>query len=111
MNKAEERIQQEIFTYHWNTYPEERKLLFMVNNNPKNKIDGARLKSLGLVAGVSDLIYVNPRDCKVYFVELKTPKGRQDPEQIIFENKVTALGFKYLLIRSLDEMINFFWNE
>jgi hypothetical protein len=100
---SEERLQQIIFTFHWNNYPEERKLLFMVHNSPKNKIDGARLKAKGMVSGVSDLIYLNPRKGKPQFIEVKTDLGLQSESQISWEGKVVAEGYEYHLVRSLKE--------
>jgi hypothetical protein len=43
------------------------------------------------------------------FVEVKKDKGVQSKEQIEFEGRVTKMGFKYVIVRSLDEfkeMIN-----
>ena len=56
--KSEAAIQGECVMWLWNFKPETRYKLFEVNNNPLNKIDGARRKAMGMVAGVSDLIYL-----------------------------------------------------
>lgn len=101
-NRTEGRLQQEIFTKHWNQYPEERRLLFAVNNNSVNRIKGAQMKSIGVVSGVSDLIYLNPRR-GLQFLELKLPKGRQSPNQIEFQYKVERLGYEYHIIKTLEE--------
>ena len=101
---SEERLQQEIFTFHWNNYPDERKLLFMVHNNPRNKIDGARLKAKGMVSGVSDLVYLNPRIRKPQFLEIKTDDGVQSPNQKDWQDLVTKQGYEYYLIRSLEQV-------
>jgi hypothetical protein len=47
------------------------------------------------------LIIVQPN--RVIFLELKDTNGRQSNEQKSFQEKVTALGFEYWLIRSLEE--------
>ncbi|SDT46798.1 VRR-NUC domain-containing protein [Maribacter dokdonensis] len=103
MDITESRLQQNIFSKHWNQYPEERRLLFAVNNNSFNAIKGAQMKSLGVVKGVSDLIYINPRKRRTQFLELKIKGGRQQKEQKDFEEKVKKLGFEYHLIFSLKE--------
>ena len=54
---TELRLQASCFQWHWNKFPEERGRLFMIHNNPRNKIDGNRLKAAGMVAGVADLEY------------------------------------------------------
>lgn len=104
MGISEARLQQEIFTHHWNNYPDERGLLFMVYNNAVNKIQGAQLKSQGMVAGVSDMIYLNPRTSKVQLLELKTKTGTQSPRQKKWQSLVSDNGFQYHLIRSLEEI-------
>ena len=59
------------------------------------------MKATGLVPGISDLIVVQPNRC--IFIELKLEKGKQQPSQIAFEQKIKALGFEYYMVRSLDE--------
>jgi hypothetical protein len=66
-----------------------------------SKQQAMKLKSTGLVAGVSDLIIIQPNRC--LFVEVKLEKGKQSDKQIDFQNKVTALGFEYIVVRSLQE--------
>jgi hypothetical protein len=88
--------------WHWNTRPNERGLLFMVHNSPKNAIDGARLKAMGMVAGVSDMIYLRdglPPLC----IELKLPDGIQSKAQKEWQKVVESVGCEYVIIRSLSE--------
>lgn len=59
------------------------------------------MKKAGLLAGVSDLIVV--QFLKVTFVEVKTKTGRQSDEQKTFQKMVEALGFKYLIWRSVSD--------
>lgn len=98
----EAKIQGDLFMWHWNTYPLERRRLFHVNNNPRNKIDGARLKALGLVKGVSDLIFVCG-DGSTAYIEMKTPNGTQSEDQIEFEKAITGVGARYFIVRSVDD--------
>ena len=101
---SENRIQQEIFTYHWNKYPEERGLLFMVHNAGSSRINGARLKSMGMVKGVSDMIYLKPDGSGPMFIEIKTPKGRQSEAQKTWEDTLTDFCYDYHVVRSLEQM-------
>ena len=55
----------------------------------------------GLMPGVSDLIVLLPN--VALFVEVKTMVGRQSDKQKEFESIVTGLGFKYFLVRSLED--------
>ena len=82
--KSEAKIQQEIFVWHWNNYPQERRLLFMVHNEASSRIRGARLKGQGMIAGVSDLIYLNPRTESVVCMEVKNEKGNYCYNNISF---------------------------
>ena len=101
---SEDRLQQECFTYHWNTKPKERGLLFMVYNGAVNRIQGAQLKSKGMVKGVSDMIYLRPEG-KPLFIELKTETGRQSQAQKDWELLISNNGYEYVLVRSLEQFI------
>ncbi len=97
--QSEDQIQSACFLWHWNNRREERGLLFHVNQKARNKIEGNRMKAMGVVPGVSDLIYlVGPT-----FIEMKTPIGTQSKEQKRFQSLVESLGYRYVICRSLEE--------
>lgn len=98
---SELKLQQQCFTWHWNTRPQERGLLFMNYNNPKNAIHGAILKGLGLVAGVADMTYLGNNG--VVLIEMKYDKGRQSTAQIEWQKTVESAGYRYEIIRSFEE--------
>lgn len=58
-------------------------------------------KGMGYEKGVCDLVLF--RRGVAWFVELKTAKGKLSPEQIAFGLKVTKLGYKHVVWRSLDD--------
>lgn len=103
----EHKIQSEIVSYFHNNFclkhHNPRCVIFSVPNElaGSNKIAAARAKTTGLKAGVSDLIVVKYGE--VIFVEVKNEKGRQSPVQKEFEEIITDLGFRYVLVRSLAE--------
>ena len=70
-------------------------------NNPRNKINGALMKAAGMVSGVSDLTLLH--NGKVYFIELKTPKGRMSENQINWELIVTENGFGYYIVKHFED--------
>lgn len=77
-------------------------MIFAVpNGGLRDKAEAIKLKATGMKAGVSDLIVVMPE--KVLFVEVKTESGVQSEKQKEFEQKINALGYKYHIVRSLDE--------
>jgi hypothetical protein len=49
------------------------------NGEKRSQITGALLKAMGVQRGVPDLLFI--QDGKVYFLELKTAKGRLSLEQ------------------------------
>lgn len=99
---SEHKLQQQIFTWHWNNIPHERGLLFHINNKARNAIEGNKMKALGVISGVSDLIYLKPGG-KPLMIELKFETGSQSAEQKRWQAAVEAAGYDYKIIRSLQE--------
>lgn len=81
----------------------------MVQNTATDRRKGAILKGMGLVPGVSDLIYLRPNSTPL-FIELKTESGKQSAEQIKWQQTIESVGYQYKIIRSLEEAINIFVN-
>jgi hypothetical protein len=102
---AEARIQQDIVMYFRNKYctllSNPKRLIFSVPNERNNAVEQMRMIGTGLLSGVSDLIIVTEN--AVTFCEVKDDKGKQSDKQKAFEKTVTDLGYKYILVRSLDE--------
>ena len=105
--KTEAQIQAEIVRWFHNNYclrhNNPRCAIFSVPNElaATNKIATIQAKVTGLMAGVSDLIVVMPDE--VIFCEVKNEKGRQSERQKEFESIVTDMGYRYILVRSLDD--------
>jgi hypothetical protein len=95
------KLQSQCFLHHWNNYPEERGLLFTVNNNASDSYQGAVMKAMGVVAGVSDMVYLHPDGAML--LEFKTPKGRQNDRQVWWQGQVEKAGYRYIIIRSFDD--------
>lgn len=102
---TEAQLQQKIFQYYHNKYctahNNPQHIIFSVPNESSNAKEQMYKKSLGLIAGVSDLIIIRPNE--VLFVEVKTTVGRQSDKQKAFQSKVELLGFKYFLVRSEED--------
>ena len=105
MDKSEVRIQYEIVSWYNNAFclkfHEPQHFIFSVPNESRDRKETMIKKSMGLKAGVSDLIIIQPD--RVLFVEVKTDTGRQSLKQKEFQNIVERLGFRYLLVRSLND--------
>lgn len=55
--------------------------------------------------GTADCLIVLPPNGYALFVEFKSEKGKQSPEQIEFAEWCASVGAGYRLIRSLDDLI------
>ena len=101
-NNLEAHFQAECYAWFCHTYPTERPYLWMNYNNPQGAFQGAQLKSMGMLPGISDMTYLAV-DNFPYFFELKVAYGKQSPAQITFEKNIKERGGVYAIIRSLDE--------
>ena len=99
------RIQSACVRWFRLQYPKMKHNLFSVPNGGKrDAVTGAKLKEEGALAGVADLILLKSnRFYGALLIEMKTPKGSQSDSQKEWESKITQDGYKYVIIRSLDE--------
>lgn len=113
--QTEEKLQQDCLCFFTNTYG-------LKHHNPRllfysvaNEIAGstgvnrttlariyAKFKLTGFKKGVADVHLCFPNG-KLVYIEFKTATGTQRPEQKEFQYQVEALGFKYYIVRSLEE--------
>jgi hypothetical protein len=103
MNYTESQLQASIFS----ALCKAGYYAFMVPNDAAGKTSiqkAMRLKAMGLRPGVSDLVVMAPRGITV-FLEVKTPKGKQSPAQILFQQKVESLGHQYHIVRCPEEAL------
>ena len=102
----EHRIQCSCVRWFTLKYPQYRGLLFAVpNGGRRDAVTGAKLKAEGVIAGVSDLIFLkrNSRYCGL-LIEMKKPKGKQSESQKEWERIINTLGeFKYVRCHSFDQ--------
>lgn len=98
----ESEIQQSCVRWFRYAYPQYI-ILSIPNGGSRNVIEAANLKKEGALAGASDLMIIAER--KVLFVEMKTPKGRQQQTQKDFQRRVEVLGHRYVVCHSLDEFM------
>lgn len=104
MKFLEDRIQSNCYKWFHNNYPTLRGCLCYNLNNSRNAIDGSRNKGMGLQRGRADMVLYYQG--KAYHVEIKTPDGRQQPEQRAWEALMSSHGFDYFVCRSIDEFVS-----
>jgi len=108
MRQEEHRIQCAIVKWFYYAYPQYRGgYLFAVPNGGHRNIQTARsLKAEGVTSGVSDLLLLVPkREYHGLCVEVKTPVGRQSENQKNWQRIIEAQGYRYEIVRSLDEFV------
>lgn len=103
MEKTENKIQQEMFIWFNNNYTVKGLGLFAsIPNDSKDAKEQMRKKATGMKVGHADFnVYL--QNGETIFFEVKTPTGKQSEHQKRFESEVNNLGFKYYLVRSLEE--------
>lgn len=107
-SSPEGKIQSECVIWFNNTFHQFRKTLFHVPNendrSDSNMIQGAIRKSLGVVAGVADLLFLVARGrYHGLCIEMKDEKGTQKPAQKEWQAIVEAQGYMYVICRSLEQ--------
>lgn len=64
------------------------------------------MKAEGVMKGAADLALFFPaKNFHALFIEMKTPKGRQQPSQRYWQQKVEWAGYKYIICRSFDDFM------
>lgn len=105
--QEEHRIQTAMVDWFRAQYPKMQHNLFAVpNGGRRDAVTGAMLKAEGVLAGVADLILLKSnRHYGALLIETKTRKGKQRDSQKEWESKITKDGYKYVIVRSLDDFM------
>ena len=106
---SEERLQSDIVRKFSELYPYKRGQLFHVANERAHQLQAFKAKSIGIVAGVSDLIYICSFGLKA--LELKAYGSSHKVEHLIRQvewgKTIEEVGHQWRLIRSTQEAIHF----
>lgn len=104
IKENEHRLQSACVLWFNIQYPYYAGLLFAVpNGGYRSKRTAVKIKEEGGVSGVADLLLLTPRG--IYFglcIEMKVGKNKQSENQKQWGNKVAAMGYAYVVIRSYD---------
>lgn len=95
--------------WFWNEFPEERRMLYAVNNNvsaglsrQQQIIEGNKNKAKGVVAGVLDLCYICFDGRTIYF-DAKVGNDTLSKEQIDFCGKLDDRGISWFVFKTVEE--------
>jgi len=101
---TEARIQQDIVRWYRNEFclkhHSPRSIILSIPNS-KNPL----LRETGMMPGASDLMVIHNKGLidDIYFIEVKTPTGRQSPNQKKFQEHIEQMVLGYHIVRSLEE--------
>jgi hypothetical protein len=76
------------------------------NGGWRSKAEAGIFKSLGVRAGVPDLVLLFPGG-RTAFIEIKAPGGRLSASQKAFKNAAEYFGFPFAECRAVDEVERF----
>ena len=107
MRNIESRLQIACVKWFRLQYPRQANLLNSVpNGGARNVVTGAIIKAEGAVRGVADLeLNIAKGGWHGLKIEMKTAKGRQSAYQKQWQKDIEAQGYRYIIVRSLDEFM------
>lgn len=85
-------------------------IVFRTNVGKVKTADGRWFDS-GLPTGFPDLMGYKPENGRIFFIEVKTKKGRRRKDQVAFANGLRDKHVIYGVARSADEAIAIVRNE
>ena len=112
-----EQLISKVCIWFWNTYPEQRRMLYSINNNISEgllsyirpsqraqaaKLEGAKNKAKGVIAGVLDLCYITPYGFSVY-LDAKVGVDKLSEEQIDFCEKLSSRRIEWRVFSTEKE--------
>lgn len=108
MRHIEDSLQKSCVSWFSLQHREYAKLLHhSPNGGKRNATEAAKFKAMGVRAGFPDLILCIARHgYHGLFIELKTDKGRQTENQKYYQCVLEEQGYRYIVVRSLEEFIN-----
>lgn len=79
---------------------------FRVNNLPIFDPNLMSYRSMGEFAlkGIPDIFLLKPPHGTLIGLEVKTLKGKQSPEQILFQKRLERIGGQYYIVRSVEDL-------
>ena len=85
-------------------------VVFRTNVGKVKTADG-RWFDTGLPTGFPDLMGFKPENGKIFFIEVKTPKGKRRADQVRFAKNLRDMCAIYGVARSADEAVTIVKNE
>lgn len=107
----EKKLQCELVVWFSQEYPQLRGLLFEANNDTYNVKHAMKRRSMGMISGVSDLIFIIPKNGRIAGIELKAENSVHNKQhvknQLEWGEKIITNGGYYLITSSFVKAKNF----
>jgi hypothetical protein len=104
LGPSEHKIQTALFDYLALAARPELEIRAIPNGEKRHIAVASRLKAEGVKRGTPDIFICLPAG-KVAWLEMKAEKGRLSPDQILFRDRVLALGHLWGMASSVDEAL------
>jgi len=115
--QSEEQLQAQCYQWFHNTHPALRGLLFHIPNGGNRSMrEGAKFKSIGVVAGIPDLMLCVPSKQEIriqtevtyvvlhgLFIEMKADKGKLSEAQLKVHPKLKNAGYEVIIINDFND--------
>jgi len=95
-----------ILDYLREVLPDSHMVFHTPNGGARDAVTGAKLKRMGVVAGVPDLAIIRPAG-RIAFIEIKGPSGSESASQRAFKLFCATWGVPYAVCRSVDDARTF----
>lgn len=102
---AEEQLHMAIWQHIKLLAPKNVVAFHPANGGARSKRTAGRLKAMGVVPGIPDLVFVLA-DGRAAFMEIKTPDGRLSAEQKAFQSKCSDMGVEHAVIYNVDQALS-----
>ena len=80
-------------------------LAHIPNGERRDEITGARLKAMGVMPGMPDLLAGSEKE-KIFFVELKKKGGRLSPAQKLVHELLQTIGIEVYVLDELEDVVS-----
>ena len=87
----EDHLQHQVYKYYLYTYRKKAIFFHVANESRRTPFERFKIKYLGVLSGVSDIIMVKDKD--VLFLELKVGKNKPTKNQLMFLDNARCFHF------------------
>lgn len=101
--RTEASLHMEVVRFLRVAWPSDLMFWHTPNGGLRNKGEAGKLKAMGTLAGVPDLLFVLP-GAQLAGIEIKAAGEDLTPEQVVFRDRLVALKGGFATCRSLDEV-------